>query len=106
MTTDSVACPKRATAIEIKELRPAQLRMTVILCAKRGADVPLPPARERIKQKTARLEAAGRRAEAFVAAGGDLKSPEEAPLGMELLEAANEVGNELGYEMLRKIEPN
>jgi DNA-directed RNA polymerase subunit RPC12/RpoP len=104
--TDPMTCPKCSTTIAIKELTPAQLRIAAILCAKCGAEIPLPPTKERMKQKTARLEAAGRRAEAFVATGGDLKSPEAGPLGVELAEALNEVGKELGYEILKKIEPS
>jgi hypothetical protein len=104
--TDSITCPKCPTTIEIKELTSAQLRMAAILCPKCGAEIDLPPARERIKQKTERLHAVGKRAEEFVAAGGDLKSPKAAPLGMEMLEAYSELGKELGYDILKKIEPN
>jgi len=56
-----------------------------------------------IEEKTARLHAAGQKAEAFIAAGGDLKSKEAVPIGMELIHAANEVAKELGYEFLKPI---
>lgn len=55
-----------------------------------------------IQEKTARLRAACEKVEAFLAAGGDLRSPETAPLGMELVLAANEVGEDLGYNILEK----
>lgn len=54
-----------------------------------------------IQEKTARLKAAREKVEAFVAAGGDLKSREAASLGMELVLAAHEVGVDLGYNILK-----
>jgi hypothetical protein len=56
------------------------------------------------QQKLARLERARKRIEEFVEQGGDIKSDEAAPLGMELVLAANEVGKTLGYEILKPIE--
>jgi hypothetical protein len=56
-----------------------------------------------IQQKTARLEAARKAVEAFVAAGGDLKSKEAVPLGLELVSAFNEVAKEFGQEILKPI---
>ena len=41
--------------------------------------------------------------EAFVAAGGDLKSPEAAPLGVEALTALADLAKESGYEILKPI---
>jgi hypothetical protein len=57
-----------------------------------------------LKEKTARLKAATEKVQEFVNRGGDIKSPEAAPLGMELILAANEVGKDLGYEILKKKE--
>jgi hypothetical protein len=56
-----------------------------------------------INEKTERLRVAREKVEAFIAAGGDLKSPEAVPLGMELVLAANEVGIELGYNILKPV---
>ncbi len=56
-----------------------------------------------LKEKTERLRVAREKVEAFVAAGGDIKSPEAVPLGMELVLAANEVGIELGYNILKPV---
>lgn len=61
-------------------------------------------AKQALKQKVARLEAARRKVEEFVAHGGGLKSSEAVPLGMELVLAANEVGKDLGYEILKPID--
>jgi hypothetical protein len=57
-----------------------------------------------LKEKTARLKAANEKVQDFVSKGGDLKSPEAVPLGMELVLAANEVGKDLGYEILKPID--
>jgi hypothetical protein len=56
-----------------------------------------------IEEKTERLRVAQEKVEAFIAAGGDIKSPGAAPLGMELVLAANEVGIELGYNILKPV---
>jgi hypothetical protein len=56
-----------------------------------------------INDKTARLKAATEKVQDFVNRGGDLKSPEATPLGMELVLAANEVGKDLGYKILVPI---
>jgi hypothetical protein len=53
-----------------------------------------------LQEKTERLRLARERVEAFIAAGGDIKSKEAVPLGMELVLAANEVGRDLGYNIL------
>ena len=57
-----------------------------------------------IQEKTARLEAARIKVEEFVAAGGDLKSPAAAPLGLELIKAADELGREFGHEILKPVD--
>jgi hypothetical protein len=59
--------------------------------------------KEEILAKTKRLEAVGARVGEFVAAGGDLKSPEATPLGMELIYAFNDLSTELGHPILKKI---
>jgi hypothetical protein len=56
-----------------------------------------------LKEKTARLKAANENVQDFVNKGGDLQSPEAVPLGMELVLAANEVGKDLGYNILVPI---
>jgi hypothetical protein len=64
----------------------------------------MPSINEVILAKTKRLEEVGSKAEAFVAAGGDLKSPEAVPLGMELIHAFNDLSTEFGHPILTKIE--
>jgi hypothetical protein len=56
-----------------------------------------------IEEKTARLEAAGKKVEAFVAAGGDLKSPEAALVGLEIVNACADIAKDFGYEILKPI---
>jgi hypothetical protein len=56
-----------------------------------------------IKEKTARLEAARKKVEEFVAAGGDLQSKEAVPVGMELVEACADLAKDFGYEILKPI---
>ena len=60
--------------------------------------------RDDIIAKTKRLNVAGSKAEAFVAAGGNLESPEGIALGMELVHAFNDVSTEFGHPILKKIE--
>jgi hypothetical protein len=57
--------------------------------------------REEWKEKTDRLERARLKAEEFVAAGGDLKSKEAVPLGVELIHAFNEVSMQFGRPILK-----
>jgi hypothetical protein len=54
-----------------------------------------------LKEKTARLAAVTKKMHEFVANGGDIHSPEAAPIGAELFNAANDVGKDLGYELLK-----
>jgi hypothetical protein len=61
---------------------------------------------EEIIAKTERLKIAGEKAKAFVAAGGDLKSPEAVPVGMELIHAFNDLSTEFGHAILTKIKGN
>ena len=56
-----------------------------------------------IKEKSARLEAAREKVEAFVAAGGDLKSKEAVPVGLELVEACADLAKDFGYEILKPM---
>jgi hypothetical protein len=56
-----------------------------------------------LEEKIERLRVAREKVEAFIAGGGDIKSRESVPLGMELVLAANEVGIELGYNLLKPV---
>jgi hypothetical protein len=56
-----------------------------------------------IQQKTARLAAVLQKVEAFVAAGGDLKSPAAFLDGWELVDAFAELAGEFGYEVLMSV---
>lgn len=62
--------------------------------------------REELQAKTKRLNVAGSKAEAFIAAGGDLESTEGIALGTELIHAFNDVSTEFGHPILKKIEEN
>jgi hypothetical protein len=55
--------------------------------------------KDEVMAKMARLEAARQEAEAFVVAGGDLKSKEAVPLGLELVNAFADLATDLGYEI-------
>ncbi len=61
------------------------------------------PRRTIIQQKTARLKGVLLKVEAFVTAGGDLKSPTAIPDGMDLVNAFAELAEEFGYEILKSI---
>jgi hypothetical protein len=56
-----------------------------------------------IEQKRERLEAVLRKVEAFVTAGGDLKSPAAFLDGWELVDAFAELAEEFDYEVLISI---
>jgi hypothetical protein len=56
-----------------------------------------------IQEKTARLEAARKNVEAFVAKGGELASKEGFPVGLEFVEAFADVAKEFGYEILKPV---
>ena len=56
-----------------------------------------------IHQKAARLEAARTKLQQFMDGGGNLKSPEAAPLGVEFLHAYDDLAREFGYEILKPI---
>jgi hypothetical protein len=56
-----------------------------------------------IQEKTARLEAARKKVEAFVAAGGDLKSADAVPVALELVDACADLAKDFGYEILKPI---
>jgi hypothetical protein len=51
--------------------------------------------------KVNRAHAARIKAEEYVRAGGDLKSEEAAPLGIEMLEAWNELATEFAHPVLK-----
>jgi hypothetical protein len=50
--------------------------------------------------KSDRAHAARIKSEAFVAAGGDLRSKEAAPLGLEMIQAWNDLSTEFGQPTL------
>jgi hypothetical protein len=58
-----------------------------------------------IQEKTARLEAARKKVEEFVAAGGDLKSKEAVPVGLELVNAFADLAKDFGHEILKPLKP-
>lgn len=58
----------------------------------------IPAAEQRIREKTLRLDSVRAKVQAYVDQGGDLKSQEAVPLGMELLRAADDLAQELGYK--------
>jgi hypothetical protein len=55
-----------------------------------------------IQEKTARLEAARKKVEAFAAAGGDLKSADAVPLGIEFMDACADLAEDFGYEIIER----
>ncbi len=56
-----------------------------------------------IQEKTERLEVARRKVQDFVDQGGNLKSPEALPLGLELVRAFDDLAKEFGEGILRPI---
>jgi hypothetical protein len=60
--------------------------------------------KEEIQLKSKRLENARVAVEQFVAAGGDLKSSEAVPLGVEMIHAFNDLSTEFGNQILKKID--
>ena len=56
-----------------------------------------------VRQKLKRLEASVQKADDFVAAGGDLKSPAAAPVWMNLMGAFERVAEAFGYEILKPV---
>jgi uncharacterized protein with NRDE domain len=62
--------------------------------------------KEEFLAKVNRAHAARMKAEEFVVAGGDLRSEEAAPLGVEMLAAWNELATEFAHPILKtsKIE--
>jgi len=59
--------------------------------------------KEEFLTKVNRAHAARIKAEEFVLAGGDLKSEEAAPLGIEMLEAWNDLATEFAHPVLKDI---
>jgi hypothetical protein len=60
--------------------------------------------KEEWKAKTDRLEKARIKAEEFIAAGGDLKSKEAVPLGVEMFHAWNELATLFGHPILKPLD--
>ena len=59
------------------------------------------------RAKTARLQQATANAQAFLDAGGDLKSAATVPIGLELIHAYDELAKEFGEPILKSVErPN
>ena len=56
-----------------------------------------------IQEKTARLKAANIKAAELVAAGGDSRSAEAVPVGLELISACSDLAKDFGYEILQPI---
>jgi hypothetical protein len=54
------------------------------------------------QEKTARLEAARKKVEAFVVAGVDLKSADAVPLGIEFMDACADLAEDFGYEIIER----
>jgi hypothetical protein len=59
--------------------------------------------KEKFLTKVNRAHAARIKAEEYVRAGGDLKSEEAAPLGIEMLEAWNDLATEFAHPVLKDI---
>ena len=55
-----------------------------------------------IQEKTARLEAARKKVEAFVAVGVDLKSADAVPLGIEFMDACADLAEDFGYKIIER----
>ncbi len=55
------------------------------------------------RQKVKRLEATTQKVEAFVAAGGELRSPAATPVWMDLMAAFEDIANEFGYEIAKPM---
>lgn len=56
-----------------------------------------------IREKITRVASINKRVEEFVEDGGDLKSPDAVPLGMELINTLDDLAKEFGYELLKPI---
>ena len=56
----------------------------------------MPTRREHLQAKIDRVHKARMNAEQFIDAGGDLKSQEAGPIGMELIRATNDLAAEFG----------
>jgi hypothetical protein len=75
-----------------------------VLSAKsRVSDDPPGGAMPTLQEKSAHLEEVKKRVEAYAASGGDLKSKDAVPLGIEFVTAFDAVAREFGYEILKQI---
>ncbi len=59
--------------------------------------------KEEFLTKVNRAHAARIKAEEYIRAGGDLKSEEAAPIGLEMLEAWNDLATEFARPLLKDI---
>jgi hypothetical protein len=59
-----------------------------------------------VQEKLTHLETVKQRVESFVAQGGDLKSRDATPLGLEFVYACNDVAVEMGYELVKTVKNN
>jgi hypothetical protein len=59
--------------------------------------------RRTIEEKTARLESAQKKVQQFTESGGDLKSPDAVSLGVEFVQAYDDLAKEFGYQILKPI---
>jgi hypothetical protein len=57
-----------------------------------------------VDEKTARLNSAHNKMEAFLAAGGKLGSPQSIPVGLEFVNAFADLAKEFGYNLLKEDE--
>lgn len=58
-----------------------------------------------IREKTAKLERVKAKVQDFVDRGGDLKSTEALPLGLEMVQAYDDLAKEFGEGILKPIKP-
>ena len=56
------------------------------------------------QEKATRLQQATTKAQAFLVAGGDLKSAAADPIGLELIHAYDELAKEFGDRILKPVE--
>ncbi len=75
---------------------PARARQFAIIA-------PMADQGQTIEAKTARLESVKEKVRQFVDSGGDLKSSEAVPLGVELLQTYDALAREFGYQILKPI---
>ncbi len=62
----------------------------------------MPEDRKTVEEKTARLQSVTEKVQQFLNGGGDLKSPESVPLGLEFIHAYDDLAKEFGYQVLER----